>query len=72
MNEGKKFLDSLMNSVKMVGVGAKDVCDKHDKDCSWLLDPLARWSEKAYGEHLRFLGSPSSPNLHPVLQAMIS
>lgn len=52
MNEGMKFLDSLMNSVKMVGVGAKDVCDKHDKDCSWLLDPLARWSEKAYGEEI--------------------
>lgn len=52
MNEGKKFLDSLMASVKMVGVGAQEVCSKHDADCSWLLDPLARWSEKAYGEEI--------------------
>ncbi len=52
MNEGNKFINSLMENVKMVGVGAKQVCDSNDKDCSWLLDPLARWSEKAYGEDI--------------------
>ena len=52
MKEGKKFLESLMHSARMLGIGAENICQQNDYDCSWLLDPLARWSEKAYGKDI--------------------
>jgi 2-polyprenyl-3-methyl-5-hydroxy-6-metoxy-1,4-benzoquinol methylase len=52
MKEGNNFLDSLMQVAQVMGVKAKELCDANDDLCSWLLDPLAKWSKAAYGESI--------------------
>ena len=50
MNEGNLFLNSLQKNAAIMGTAAKKTCDSNDELCSWILDPLARWSKRAYGE----------------------
>ena len=52
MNEGKKFLDELAASARMMASTAQRTCADHPDECAFLLDPLARWSEGAFGERI--------------------
>ncbi|MDR0221551.1 MAG: class I SAM-dependent methyltransferase [Lachnospiraceae bacterium] len=50
MKDGKLFLESLNNTAPIFGKTAIETCKQNDEICSWLLDPLAKWSREAYGE----------------------
>jgi SAM-dependent methyltransferase len=50
MPDGKTFLRSLETNAKMFGPSARATFEANEALCSWLLDPLARWAEAAYGE----------------------
>ncbi len=50
MRDGKTFLRSLETNAKMFGPSARATFEANEALCSWLLDPLARWAEAAYGE----------------------
>jgi 2-polyprenyl-3-methyl-5-hydroxy-6-metoxy-1,4-benzoquinol methylase len=50
MKEGEAFLEALNRKAKMMAPAAIATCRANDELCSWLLDPLARWTEKAYGK----------------------
>lgn len=50
MNEGQKFLDELKTSARMMAATAQRTCADYPDECSFLLDPLARWSEDAFGD----------------------
>lgn len=52
MNEGQKFLDALAASARMMAATAKRTCADHPEDAAFLLDPLARWSERAFGDEI--------------------
>jgi 2-polyprenyl-3-methyl-5-hydroxy-6-metoxy-1,4-benzoquinol methylase len=49
MNEGEAFLEALNRKAKIMAPAAIATCRANNELCSWLLDPLARWSEAAYG-----------------------
>ncbi len=44
------FLSSMDKHAKMFAPGARATCKANPDLCSWLLDPLARWAQAAYGE----------------------
>jgi SAM-dependent methyltransferase len=50
MPDGKTFLRSLETKAKMFAPSALATFEANVALCSWLLDPLARWAEAAYGE----------------------
>ena len=52
MNEGQKFLDAVEASAKMMYKQVQFTCEANPVEAAWILDPLARWSECAYGEQI--------------------
>jgi 2-polyprenyl-3-methyl-5-hydroxy-6-metoxy-1,4-benzoquinol methylase len=52
MKEGQKFLDALARASPVLFKNARATCRSRPADAAWLLDPLARWSEEAFGESI--------------------
>jgi 2-polyprenyl-3-methyl-5-hydroxy-6-metoxy-1,4-benzoquinol methylase len=50
MNEGQAFLEALSRKARILAPSAIATCEANRELCSWLLDPLARWAEAAYGK----------------------
>jgi SAM-dependent methyltransferase len=50
MPDGKRFLRSLETKAKMLAPSARATFEANEALCSWLLDPLARWAQAAYGD----------------------
>ncbi len=50
MHEGDYFLDALQRKAKLLYPSVRKTVDGAPDDCYWLLDPLARWTQKAFGE----------------------
>jgi SAM-dependent methyltransferase len=50
MPDAKTFLRSLETKAKMLAPSARATVEANEELCSWLLDPLGRWAEAAYGE----------------------
>jgi len=50
LTDGKAFLKSLEANAKMFAASARATYEMNEELCSWLMDPLARWSAAAYGE----------------------
>jgi 2-polyprenyl-3-methyl-5-hydroxy-6-metoxy-1,4-benzoquinol methylase len=50
MHEGEKFLVALQRKAKLLYPSVRKTVDGFPGDCYWLLDPLARWTEAAFGE----------------------
>ena len=50
MKNAEAFLFALERRAKMLAPGAIATFKANEELCSWLLDPLARWTEAAYGE----------------------
>jgi 2-polyprenyl-3-methyl-5-hydroxy-6-metoxy-1,4-benzoquinol methylase len=49
MTDGDAFLRGLEVKAKMFAQAARATVEANDELCSWLLDPLARWAQAAYG-----------------------
>jgi len=49
MRDGEKFLNALQQKAKLLYPAVKKTVDSTPEDCFWLLDPLARWTEAAFG-----------------------
>ena len=47
--DAKAFIRSLEAKAKMFAPSARATYEANEKLCSWLLEPLARWAEAAYG-----------------------
>ena len=52
MPNGRTFLRSLETKAKMLASSARATFEANEALCSWLLDPLARWAEAAYGDRV--------------------
>jgi 2-polyprenyl-3-methyl-5-hydroxy-6-metoxy-1,4-benzoquinol methylase len=52
MNEGNLFLNSLEKNAAILGKTARQICVANNELCSWVLDPLAKWSRMAYGDSI--------------------
>ena len=52
MNEGEAFLEAMDQKARMLAPGARATYEANKDLCSWLLDPLARWAEAAYGKQI--------------------
>ena len=50
MKDGRDFIRSLETNAKMLAPAARATFEANQGLCSWLLDPLARWAEAAYGD----------------------
>ena len=50
MKDGESFLRGLDLKAKTFAAAARATTKANDDLCSWLLDPLARWAQEAYGE----------------------
>ena len=50
MPDAKAFLRSLETKAKMLAPSSRATFEANEALCSWLLDPLARWAEAAYGD----------------------
>jgi len=50
MKTGEAFLSAIERRAKMFAPGAKATFRANEELCSWVLDPLARWADAAYGE----------------------
>ena len=50
MADSGTFLAALDRKAKMFAPGARATVEANQELCSWLLNPLARWTEAAYGE----------------------
>ncbi len=50
MPDGKTFLKRLETKAKVFAPSARATFAANEALCSWLLDPLARWAEAAYGD----------------------
>jgi 2-polyprenyl-3-methyl-5-hydroxy-6-metoxy-1,4-benzoquinol methylase len=46
------FLEALDRKAKMLAPSARATFEANRELCSWLLDPLARWAEAAYGSEV--------------------
>jgi len=51
MTDATAFLRGLEAKAKMFAPAARATYEANPALCSWLLNPLARWAEAAYGEH---------------------
>jgi len=50
MTEGTAFLRGLDSKAKTFAPAARATIEANNEICSWLLDPLARWTQAAYGD----------------------
>lgn len=50
MKQAEAFLEALDRKARMLAPGARATYQANQDLCSWLLTPLARWAEAAYGE----------------------
>src|SRR5579862_5591147 len=50
MTDAKAFLRSLEANARMFAPSARATFEANKELCSWMLDPLARWAQAAYGE----------------------
>jgi len=50
MKQAEAFLEALDRKAKMFAPSARATFGANKEICSWLLNPLARWAEAAYGE----------------------
>ena len=50
MTDAKAFLRGLDSKAKTFAPSARATFEANKELCSWLLDPLARWAEAAYGD----------------------
>jgi 2-polyprenyl-3-methyl-5-hydroxy-6-metoxy-1,4-benzoquinol methylase len=50
MTDGKAFLEGLDSKAKTFAAAARSTVEANNELCSWLLDPLARWAQAAYGD----------------------
>jgi 2-polyprenyl-3-methyl-5-hydroxy-6-metoxy-1,4-benzoquinol methylase len=50
MPDASWFLEALDRKAKMFAPAARTTFEANQNICSWLLDPLARWAQAAYGE----------------------
>ncbi|MGD1108504.1 MAG: class I SAM-dependent methyltransferase [Terracidiphilus sp.] len=50
MRDGEAFLQGLDLKARTFSAAARATVKANDDLCSWLLDPLARWAQAAYGE----------------------
>jgi 2-polyprenyl-3-methyl-5-hydroxy-6-metoxy-1,4-benzoquinol methylase len=50
MKDAKDFLSSLEKNAKMLAPSARATFEANQQICSWLLNPLARWADGAYGD----------------------
>jgi 2-polyprenyl-3-methyl-5-hydroxy-6-metoxy-1,4-benzoquinol methylase len=50
MNHVEPFLEALDRKARMLAPAARATYEANKDLCSWLLNPLARWAEAAYGE----------------------
>ena len=49
MEQAELFLEALERKAKMFARSARANFEANRELCSWLLNPLARWAESAYG-----------------------
>jgi 2-polyprenyl-3-methyl-5-hydroxy-6-metoxy-1,4-benzoquinol methylase len=49
MKYADPFLEALARKGKIFAPAARATCEANEELCSWLLRPLARWAESAYG-----------------------
>lgn len=52
MASAEDFLSAMKRRAKMLAPSAIATFEANREVCSWLLDPLARWAEAAYGEQV--------------------
>lgn len=52
MEHAELFLKALDRKAKPLAAGARATFEANRELCSWLLNPLARWAEAAYGERV--------------------
>lgn len=52
MNDAEAFLGALDRKAKMFAPAARATFEANRELCSWLLNPLARWAEAAYGQQV--------------------
>jgi len=50
MKTAEAFLSAIERRARLFAPGASATFHAHKELCSWVLDPLARWAEAAYGE----------------------
>jgi 2-polyprenyl-3-methyl-5-hydroxy-6-metoxy-1,4-benzoquinol methylase len=50
MADASTFLEALDRKARMFAPSARATVQANHELCSWLLDPLARWAQAAYGE----------------------
>jgi SAM-dependent methyltransferase len=50
MKDGNAFIRGLELKAKTFAPSARATIEANDDLCSWLLDPLARWAQAAYGD----------------------
>ncbi|MGA3006709.1 MAG: class I SAM-dependent methyltransferase [Opitutaceae bacterium] len=50
MKQANAFLEAMDRKARMLAPGARATVAANQELCSWLLDPLARWAEAAYGD----------------------
>lgn len=50
MADAATFLDALDRKAKILAPSARATVESNKDLCSWLLDPLARWAQAAYGD----------------------
>ena len=50
MKQAEAFLEALDRKAKTFAPAARSTFEARREVCSWLLNPLARWAEAAYGE----------------------
>jgi 2-polyprenyl-3-methyl-5-hydroxy-6-metoxy-1,4-benzoquinol methylase len=50
MTDADKFLSAMQRRARIFAPAALATFEANRELCSWLLDPLARWAEAAYGE----------------------
>ena len=49
MEQGERFLEALDRKAKIFAKSARATVDSNRELCMWLMNPLARWAEAAYG-----------------------
>ena len=50
MTDAKAFLSSMEAKARMFAPAARATFEANEELCSWLLNPLARWADAAYGD----------------------
>jgi len=50
MKDAKAFISSLETNAKMLAPAARATFEANEELCSWLLNPLAQWTDAAYGD----------------------